>query len=65
MRQSMEVRTEQRVLEVKLYCKCGGNMLPQKHPSMTHYKYKCIDCGIEIVTDKQYPYIEFEPMDMI
>lgn len=60
----MEVRTEQRVLEVKLYCKCGGETLSQKHPSLSYFKYKCIDCGCVIVTEKQYPYIEFEPMDM-
>ena len=64
----MEVRTEQLVIKVELYCdSCGGLMKKEDGcllSSPPQYVYTCTDCSNGTVSTKIYPYTEYENRNM-
>lgn len=58
-----EVRDEVKVIRVRKYCQCGGEMLPNGNVLCSYpprYSHECNKCGaIDSYLDK-YPKIEYE-----
>ena len=62
----MEKRKPVDTYEVNLYCDvCGGLMELQEHAMVLYtyppqYEYHCTQCGSTVITNRQYPYMEYK-----
>jgi len=59
-----KVKREVKVFETKLFCDCGGEMVPMDTYYPTYpikYPHRCEECGREeTISGKQFPIIEYE-----
>lgn len=59
-------RTEVKTYLEKLYCECGGQMLPYGYVLTTHppqYPHKCEQCGKTTIESQPFPRITYDEGD--
>lgn len=59
----VHVKIEAESLELDLRCNCGGKMQTlAAHIVRTLRRYVCLDCDTQMLSERDYPYIEHRPV---
>lgn len=62
----METKTPAKIVIVKQWCGCGGQLLPTGTVYTTYpaiIPHKCDKCGEIENFDKSYPYVDYEEVE--